>query len=602
MRELRNIKSPSFLKELTFKELNELSNTIRSFLIEELSTTGGHLGANLGVVELTIALHYVFNSPKDKLIWDVGHQAYVHKILTGQASEFPTLRKHKGLSGFQTRMETEHDIWGAGHSSTSLSAAVGLAVARDLKTENYDVVPIIGDGALTGGMAFEALNHLGDLQKNVKIVLNDNGMSISKNVGALHKILNTARENSETNKAKEYFELLGIHYLGPVDGHCIHSLIHTFEEAIKIKSPVLIHVITQKGKGFLPAELDQVSHYHGIGPFEKTSGELLDDSKSRTWSEVVSDELVKLAKKQDDFIVLTPAMILGSKLEKFADSFPERIFDTAIAEQHTVTLAGGASIAGIKPVIAIYSTFLQRAYDQIIHDICRQNIPVFFCIDRAGLVGADGDTHHGLFDIGFLRNVPNLIIMMPSTMEQCIEMVQFGLNYKDGPIALRFPRGEQIKEEQLVTDTNNYIEENDIKDFTWRILKEGQDLAFLTFGPLVQISLQAARELSRNYNIEVLVIDVRFIKPLDTHLMDRLIKRKIPILTIEEAVLAGGFGSAVLEYISDSNMLNEHIVKRIGIEDEFIEHGSISCLRKVTKLTKNHIVKQAITIMNKKVE
>lgn len=475
--DLTTISSPSFLKQLNNKQLESLSADIRKFLIEKCSITGGHIGPNLGVVELTLALHRTFNSPEDKLLFDVGHQAYVHKILTGRASQFDTLRQYKGLCGFPKRIESEHDVWETGHSSTSLSAAMGMAAARDVQGKKNYVIPIIGDGALTGGMAMEALNHIGHEKTNMIVILNDNEMSIAPNVGAMHNILGRLRTAPPYNKAKDdvegflkkipavggklagaaervkdslkylvmsgmFFEEMGFTYLGPIDGHDFDTLEQTLNNAKQTEGPVLIHVITKKGKGYTPAETDTVGTWHGTGPYKTETGEF---PKSKTtapgWSKLVADTVTRIAREDDRVVTITPAMPVGSKLMGFAEEFPERFFDVGIAEQHATTMAAGMAADGCKPFLSIYSTFLQRAYDQMLHDVCRQNLNVFVGIDRAGLVGADGETHQGVFDIPFLRSMPNITIMMPKDENEGQHMVKTALSYDDGPIAMRYPRG-----------------------------------------------------------------------------------------------------------------------------------------------------------------
>ncbi|WP_129688498.1 1-deoxy-D-xylulose-5-phosphate synthase [Gottfriedia acidiceleris] len=617
--DLTTIENPSFLKNKTNGELEVLSEEIRKFLIQQLSETGGHIAPNLGVVELTIALHKVFDSPKDKFLWDVGHQSYVHKILTGRAKEFTTLRQFKGLCGFPKRIESEHDVWETGHSSTSLSAAMGMAIARDIKKTGEYIIPIIGDGALTGGMALEAMNHIGHEQKDVIVILNDNEMSIAPNVGALHSILGRLRTtgkyrwakgelegvikkipgigdklSSTSKKLKDslkylvtqgmFFEEMGFTYFGPVDGHNFEDLFESLEYAKKTKGPVLVHVLTKKGKGYKPAESDDIGTWHGTGPYKVESGKLIKPDKAPpAWSKLVSDTVLKLALKDERIVAITPAMPVGSKLENFQAQLPDRIFDVGIAEQHAATVAAGLATQGMKPFLAIYSTFLQRAYDQVLHDICRQNLNVFIGIDRAGLVGADGETHQGVFDIAFLRHIPNLVLMMPKDENEGQHMVKTAIQYEDGPIALRFPRGNGIgvpMDEQL----------KEIPIGSWEVLKEGSDAVILTFGTTIKMALDAADELEKE-NITVKVVNARFIKPMDTAMLNDIFKDGKPILTIEEAVLQGGFGSAVLEFASSNNFQNVR-VERIGIPDLFVEHGDVDKLLDEIHLTKDESVKK----------
>jgi 1-deoxy-D-xylulose-5-phosphate synthase len=625
--DVTKIKNPRFLKSMSTKELIQLSADIRQFLIEKLSKTGGHIGPNLGVVELTIALHKVFDSPKDKFLWDVGHQSYVHKILTGRASEFDTLRQYKGLCGFPKRSESEHDVWETGHSSTSLSAAMGMAIARDLKGTNEYIIPIIGDGALTGGMALEALNHIGHEKKDMIVVLNDNEMSIAPNVGALHNVLGRLRTAGKYQWVKDelemllkkipavggklaataerlkdslkyllvsgvFFEELGFTYLGPVNGHDFDDLFENLNYAKKIKGPVLLHVITKKGKGYYPAENDKVGTWHGTGPYKIETGDFLKPiDHAPSWSELVSETVRKLARTDKRIVAITPAMPVGSKLEGFASEFPDRMYDVGIAEQHATTLAAGLATQGMKPFLAIYSTFLQRAYDQVVHDVCRQNLNVFFAIDRAGLVGADGETHQGVFDIAFLRHVPNIVVMMPKDENEGQHMVYTAIQYDDGPIALRFPRGNGLGvklDEKL----------KQIPIGTWEVLREGRDIAILTFGTTIPMALEAAEKLAKD-NVSVKVINARFIKPMDETMLHELFQSDMPILTIEEAVLQGGFGSAVLEFAHDHGY-HQAVIHRMGIPDRFIEHGSVKELLQEIGLTTAHVVERVKTIIPRK--
>lgn len=625
--DLNSIKDPSFLKNLSKKQLEELSQTIRDFLIQKLSRTGGHIGPNLGVVELTIALHKSFNSPIDKIIWDVGHQSYVHKILTGRAKDFDTLRQYKGLSGFPKMVESPHDVWETGHSSTSLSAAMGMAIARDLKKENYYVVPVIGDGALTGGMALEALNHIGHEKKNIIVVLNDNEMSIAPNVGALHNVLGRLRTAGKYQWVKDeleyllkkipavggrvaataerikdslkyllvsgmFFEELGFTYLGPIDGHNYDSLLENIAYAKKTEGPVLLHVITKKGKGYAPAEKDKVGTWHGTGAYKIETGDFIKPKvQGPAWSSLVSETVRRMAREDERIVAITPAMPVGSKLEGFASEFPDRMYDVGIAEQHAATLAAGLATQNMKPFLAIYSTFLQRAYDQVVHDICRQNLNVFLGIDRAGLVGADGETHHGVFDIAFLRHVPNLVLMMPKDENEGQHMVYTALTYDDGPIAMRFPRGNGygVKlDEEL----------HSIPIGTWEILKEGNDGIILTFGTTIPMALEASDELQKQ-GIHIKVVNARFIKPLDEKMLLELFDLNIPILTIEEAVLQGGFGSSILEFASEQGY-HDLKIERMGIPDQFIEHGSVEKLLSEIGLTTENIIHKFQTLARKK--
>lgn len=615
MVDLTKIDNPSFLKELNHEQMTELAANIRSFLIEKLSVTGGHIGPNLGVVELTIMLHKLFDSPKDKFLWDVGHQAYVHKILTGRAAEFDTLRQYKGLCGFPKMNESEHDVWEAGHSSTSLSAAMGMAVARDVKGDDNYVLPIIGDGALTGGMALEALNHIGHEQTNVIVVLNDNEMSIAPNVGALHSILGKLRTAGKYHSAKDeleyilkkipavggrvasaaervkdslkyllvsgvFFEELGFTYLGPIDGHDFTELERNFNYAKKTEGPVLFHVVTKKGKGFRPAENDKVGTWHGTGPYKIETGDFVkSNAVAPSWSGLIANTVEKLAHEDDRIVTITPAMPVGSKLEAFAEKFPNRFFDVGIAEQHAATMAAGLATQKMKPFFAIYSTFLQRAYDQVLHDIARQNLNVFIGIDRSGLVGADGETHQGIYDIAFLRHMPNMTIMMPKDENEGQHMVKTAIDYEGGPIALRYPRGNG-----LGVPLDQVLQPIPIG--TWEVLREGTDAAILTFGTSIPMALEAAENLAKS-GVNVQVVNARFIKPLDEQMLEELFEQKMPLMTIEEAVLKGGFGSAVLEYANEVGH-DSKLIDCMGIPDYFVEHGDVpQLLAEVGMTTEN---------------
>lgn len=619
---LTEIQDPSFLKRMSVSELEVLAGDIRRFLIEELATTGGHLAPNLGVVELTLALHREFNSPNDKFVWDVGHQAYVHKILTGRASQFDTLRKHKGLCGFPKRNESVHDVWETGHSSTSLSAAMGIAVSNELSGKDDRAVAIIGDGALTGGMALEALNHIGAEQQNVIVILNDNEMSIAPNVGAMHQMLGRIRSSRKvrfaqdelealikkipviggrlekgSEKLKEavkgalvpgmFFEELGFNYYGPVDGHDLNDLIEQLNYVKKEEGPVLLHVITKKGKGYRPAEFDGVGTWHGLGPYKMESGEVIKGkSKAPSYSFTVADTLTKMARDDEKLTLITPAMSVGSKLDCFEKEFPERMFDVGIAEQHAVTFAAGQATQGMKPVVSIYSTFFQRAYDQLVHDVARQNLDVTFTIDRSGLVGADGETHQGVFDIAFMRHVPNIRIVMAKDENELQHLLYSAVKY-EGPIAVRFPRGEGIgvpMDETL----------HEISLDTWEVEREGTDVAILAFGPQVQDALKIADLLADELSVRV--INARTIKPLDEKMLNALYAEGIPLVTLEEAVLKGGFGSAVLEHANEQEAFPR--VKRFGIPDWYIEHGGVNELLEEIGLLPGQIAEEVRVFVN----
>lgn len=613
---LDHINGPEDLKALSLKELEQLSDEIRQFLIEKLSATGGHLAPNLGVVELTLVLHYLFNSPEDKFIFDVGHQSYVHKILTGRKDRFDTLRMYKGLCGFVKRSESEHDVWEAGHSSTSLSAAMGMALARDLKGEKNRVVAVIGDGALTGGMALEALNHIGDEKRNLIVVLNDNEMSIAPNVGALHAYLSKIRTDRHYQKAKDelqhllnkipaiggklaktaerfkdslkyllvsgiLFEQFGLTYLGPVDGHDIEQMLELFKQADSIPGPVLVHVITVKGKGYSPAEQDSFK-WHGITPYKIESGQVVKavSAGPPMYTDVFGNTLIELAEQDERIVAITPAMPGGSGLIKFAAKFPDRMIDVGIAEQHAATLSAALALEGLKPVFAVYSTFLQRAYDQVVHDICRQNANVIFAIDRAGFVGPDGETHHGVYDIAYLRHVPNLVIMMPKDENELRRMMKTAVDYNDGPIAIRYPRvsGTGVPmDDQLLP----------IPIGTWETVREGESAVILALGPMVPVAEEAA-ELLKREGMSVRVVNARCIKPLDEQMLLALASEGKNIIVIEEGSELGGFGSAVLEFYSLQGIYGVP-VRIIGVPDVFVEHGSIKEQQNEVGLTADRI-------------
>jgi 1-deoxy-D-xylulose-5-phosphate synthase len=613
---LEQINRPEDLKRLSIGDLDKLSLEIRQFLIEKLSMTGGHLASNLGIVELTLALHYYFNSPTDKFIFDVGHQAYVHKILTGRKDRFDSLRKYKGMCGFVKKSESEHDVWEAGHSSTSLSAAMGMAIARDLQGRDNKVIAIIGDGALTGGMALEALNHIGHEKKNLLVILNDNEMSIAPNVGALHNYLTRIRSDKTYKRTKEevesllkripaiggtlaktaermkdsmkymlvsdgvLFEELGFTYLGPVDGHNLTQILETLRQADKIAGPVLIHTVTTKGKGYTHAEAD--SHaWHGPSPYKIESGQMVKAVGPPMYTEVFGSTLIELAEQDDRVVAVTPAMPGGSGLLKFVARFPNRMIDVGIAEQHAATLCGALADQGMKPVFAVYSTFLQRAYDQVVHDICRQNLNVTFAIDRAGFVGPDGETHHGVYDIAFLRSLPNMVLMMPKDENELRHMMKTAHDYNDGPIAYRYPR---------ISGTGASMEEplHPIPIGTWEVVREGEGLAVLAVGPMVQLALEAA-DLLRSQGLQIHVVNARFIKPLDETMLMDMASKHMKMVTIEEGAVQGGFGSSVLEFYS-LHGVEDVQVKIMGVPDYFVEHGSIKEQRQEVGLTADQLV------------
>ncbi|SEN18491.1 1-deoxy-D-xylulose-5-phosphate synthase [Paenibacillus sp. OV219] len=607
---LEHIHEPADLKSLSIAQLEQLAAEIRAFLIEKLSETGGHLAPNLGVVELTLALHYLFDSPKDKFLFDVGHQSYVHKILTGRKDQFDTLRQYKGLCGFVKRSESVHDVWEAGHSSTSLSAAMGMALARDLKGEKNKVVAIIGDGALTGGMALEALNHIGHEKKNLMVILNDNEMSIAPNVGALHHYLGKIRTDRHYQKAKEelnqllnkipaiggkvaktverlkdsvkyllmngvLFEQFGLTYFGPVDGHDLEQLMETIEQASRVQGPVLVHVITVKGKGYSPAEAD--SHkWHGISPYKIESGQVLKAVGPPMYTEVFTEALMDLAEQDNRIVAVTPAMPGGSGLIKFAEKYPNRMIDVGIAEQHAATMCAAMAMEGMKPVYAVYSTFLQRAYDQVVHDICRQNANVVFAIDRAGFVGPDGETHQGVYDIAYLRHIPNMALMMPKDENELRRMMKTAFDYNDGPIGIRYPRinglGVQIDKEM-----------KPIPIGSWEVVREGDSAVIAAIGPMLQVAEEAA-ELLKREGLQVRVVNARFIKPMDETMLLQIAEEGLHMLVLEEGSELGGLGSAIMEFYS-LNGKHGVPVRIMGVPDIFVEHGSIKEQRQEIGLT-----------------
>jgi len=602
---LKTINSPAELRQLDIKQLPELAKQLREYLLHSVANTGGHLSAGLGTVELTIALHYIYNTPEDRLIWDVGHQTYPHKMLTGRREAMSTMRQYKGLSGFPKRTESEYDTFGVGHSSTSISAAAGMSIASALKGDPRKTVAVIGDGAMTAGMAFEALNHAGDTKADMLVILNDNDMSISPNVGALSKHLakllsgklySSMRESSKkvmssmpsvwelAKRAEEHvkgmvvpgtlFEELGFQYFGPVDGHDIPTLLTMLSNLKKIEGPKLLHVVTQKGKGFAPAEEDP-GKFHGVTAFDPATGSKLNTSpSSKTYTQIFSDWLCDMAHADDKLVGITPAMCEGSGLVEFSKKFPERYIDVGIAEQHAVTLAAGLACEGLKPVVAIYSTFLQRAYDQLIHDVAIQNLDVLFAIDRGGLVGADGATHAGSFDLSFMRCIPNMLIMAPSDENECRQMLYTGYQH-EGPAAVRYPRGTGSS--ATITDDMEAIEIGKA-----RLCKSGQKIAILAFGSMLQPALEAAEELNAT------VIDMRFVKPLDEAIITELASSHELLVTIEENARLGGAGSAVNEYIAQQNLSIP--VRNLGLPDHFIDHGDTSTLLSSCGLDKEGII------------
>ena len=614
---LEDINYPRDVKTLTNKELYKLSDEIREFLIEQVSKTGGHLSSNLGVVELTLSLYKTFNFEKDKIVWDVGHQTYVHKILTGRKDKFDTLRKYNGLCGFPKISESKYDAFGVGHSSTSISAALGIARARDIKHEDYNVIAVIGDGALTGGMALEALNDVGFNKTNMIIVLNDNQMSISKNVGGLSNHLNKLRLDHSYNKLKEdinstlsnsnagktvvqclhrvkdslkhllvpsmLFENMGIKYIGPIDGHDIELMNEVFSKAQEINGPVIIHTVTHKGKGYEFAEKNP-NKFHGVSPFDLESGESYIPAK-KTYSKVFGDTMLELAEKNNNIVAITAAMPDGTGLKEFSQKYSNRFFDVGIAEEHATTLAAGMATAGLRPVFAVYSTFLQRAFDQVIHDVCIQNLPVVFAIDRAGIVGDDGETHQGVFDLSYLCAVPNIVVLAPKHLEELSVMLKWALN-QDVPVAIRYPRG---------TDCYEGISSlKEIKYGKWEKIINGDKVAIIAVGKMVQHAMIARKSLIKK-GINPLVIGATFVKPIDIEMLKELVDNGYNIITIEDNVINGGFGSYVLMELSKLNFKGKF--KALGFNDKFVPHGDVNLLYKDAGLDAEAIEKCVIDIL-----
>lgn len=608
---LENYKDLEDLKKMNIEDMTEFAKEIRSFIVKTVSENGGHLSSNLGVVELTLALHKVFNTQKDRIIWDVGHQSYIHKLLTGRKDDFHTLRQYKGMSGFPKRAESIHDAFDTGHSSTSISAGLGYAMSRDIKKENYNVVSVIGDGAMTAGMAFEALNHAGDTKSDLIVVLNDNEMSISENVGGLSRYLEGVRTMQTYSKVKEdvesifntipaigkkmfktaerakdsfkyflvpgmFFEDLGFKYFGPIDGHDISEVMSVLRRAKKVGGPVLVHVITKKGKGYKPAE-EKPDVFHGASSYDIETGEPLKKCETETYSDVLGNALVELAEEDERIVAITAAMPSGTGLDNFKNKFKERFFDVGIAEQHGVTFAAGLAASGLKPFFAVYSTFLQRGYDQILHDVCIQNLPVTFMIDRAGLVGNDGETHHGTFDISYLSHIPNLTIMAPKDKKEFKSMIKFAATL-ESPVAIRYPRGTcfDLSEEKCKA----------IEMAKSEIINDGEDLAIIALGKMMEVSYDLVNELKKK-GINITLINARFAKPLDEKLFLEVANSHKTIITVEDNAIIGGFGSYVNNLIVKDR--NKCKVINVGIPDEFIEHGNVDILYKQLKMDKESI-------------
>lgn len=598
---LETIEKENDIKKIAPEKWNQLADEIREFLIEKISVTGGHLGSNLGAVELTMALHLSLELPKDKIVWDVGHQSYTHKLLTGRRAGFENLRKYGGMSGFPKRKESDCDCFDTGHSSTSISAGLGLVKARDIMHQEHTVVSVIGDGSLTGGMAYEALNNASRSKSNFIIVLNDNNMSISENVGGVSKYLNNIRTADKYLDIKEgiynslkdtkigdpivesirrakssvkqlvipgmFFEDMGLTYLGPVDGHDINAMIRVFKEAKRCKSAVLVHVMTHKGKGFEPAERHP-ARFHGAEPFDVSTGLPLHKKEKSNYTDVFSTVMCKQGDKNDRLVAITAAMPDGTGLKRFRNMYPDRFFDVGIAEEHAVTFAAGLAAGGLKPVVAIYSSFLQRAYDQILHDVCIQNLPVVFAIDRAGLVGSDGETHQGIFDLSYLSSIPNMHIMAPKNKWELSDMLKFAIAF-DGPVAIRYPRGEAFD------GLKEYREPVMLGRGEW--LYREKEIVLVAVGSMVKTAL-AVRDALKEKGCSCSIINARFVKPIDKEILDEACKEHTYVVTMEENVASGGFGEKVREYL-DTKERRPHLLN-ITIPDDYVEHGNVDILRK----------------------
>ncbi len=617
---IEKIKSPKDIKTLSTEELKKLTEELRDIIIQTVATNGGHLASNLGTVDLTVALHYVFDSPEDKIVWDVGHQSYAHKLLTGRFDRFKTIRQHKGISGFPKLEESPHDAFGTGHSSTSISSALGILEGRDQNDEDFKVIAVIGDGSMTAGLAFEGLNHAGHLKKGLIVILNDNEMSISPNVGALsaylqrmligdlytkfkketklllekiptvgEPVLKLAQKAEETVKGLVVpgllFEELGFQYVGPIDGHRVDTLIETINRFKDFPAPVLIHTITKKGKGYEPAEKNP-GIFHGVGPFNIETGEQASSGK-QSYSVIFGNYLASLAKDDEKIIAITAAMTEGTGLSEFVQQFPKRFYDVGIAEPHAVTFAAGLATQGLKPVVAIYSTFLQRSYDEIVHDVCLQNLPVIFAIDRAGIVGDDGPTHNGTFDLSYLRHIPNLVVMAPKDGFELKCMIKTAVSH-NGPCAIRYPRGS-------VADNLEADEPGNIPIGKGEVLREGENILILAIGNMVEPAY-AASELLSEAGINACVINARFVKPLDMDLISRLAGGIKYILTVEENAVSGGFGSAVMEELVKTG-INGLKFRILGLPDRFIEQGPQNLLRKNLGLDAEGIAKEALDLI-----
>ncbi len=611
---LNQINEPNDIKKIDPREYRLLAKEIRQFLVHKISMTGGHLASNLGAVELTMALHLCLDFPKDSLVWDVGHQSYTHKLLTGRKEGFDTLRQFGGMSGFPKRSESNCDAFDTGHSSTSISLAIGMAKARELKKEKNNVFAVIGDGALSGGMAFEALNNAARLKSNLVIVLNDNQMSISKNVGGMSKYLGNIRTSTNYTELKEdvetklrkshignaladsikgakdavkrlfvpgmLFEDMGITYIGPIDGHDVKQMVSAFESASKMQKAVIVHVCTKKGKGYLPAEEDP-SAFHGIAPFKPSDGTLKNKEKYLTYTYVFSRKLVELADKDEKIVAISAAMPSGTGLNRMAERFPDRFFDVGIAEEHAVTFAAGMASKGMKPVVAIYSTFFQRAYDQILHDVCIGRLPVIFAVDRAGLVGSDGETHQGMFDISYFNSMPNMTVMAPKNVLELEKMLEFAAGF-DGPIAIRYPRGKAYTGLKEYDTKIEYGKSEKITD--------GADIALLAVGSMVETAVKV-RKMLLQHGFDVTIVNARFVKPLDEERLSDIGRTHRYIITMEEGILTGGFGESVSHWYQE-NAQQMPFIRNITLPDKFIEHGSVEKLKKKYKIDAESIAEK----------
>ncbi len=613
---LTQINSPQDIKSLDVPHLAHLAKELRQSIIETVAHNGGHLAPSLGVIELTIVLHYLFDTPHDKIVWDVGHQTYAHKILTGRRERFATIRQYEGLSGFPKMSESEFDAFGVGHSSTSISSAFGIACARDILGLKHKVIAVIGDGALTGGLAYEGLNNAGASGRDIIVILNDNSMSISPNVGAMSKYLTSIISNPLYNRIKDeiwnitgkldnmgpfirrvtrrmeeslkafitpgvLFERMGFRYFGPIDGHNIAGMIHFFREVKRLNGPILVHLMTKKGKGYAPAEKN-APIFHGLGQFDPNTGETIKKTNMPTYTKVFGKTILELAHENKNIVAITAAMQIGTGLSPFAETFPERFFDVGIAEGHAVTFAAGLASQGLKPVCSIYSSFLQRAYDMVVHDVALQKLPVVFALDRAGIVGDDGPTHHGVYDIAFLRTIPNMCILVPKDENELRHMLYTAIAYQDGPVAIRYPRGCGFG-----VDLSEPLETLPIGTSEW--CQQGQDVAFVAVGPLVYEALEAARRLESTAGITASVINARFVKPVDTVMLSQIAKSHKLVVTLEDGTLKGGFGSEVAEFFSETSKDNELL--RLGIPDRFVEHGDPALLYEKLGLTATGIIK-----------